>query len=236
MTGSVNPAGEVAIEPSRSGQDGLVSRPINVHRRYLSSLKPVNKTEQSVAQCDPFSADFGLSCTHNVKPVKIEEVWHAFAQVNDWIRFADAKAAALLATGGVLGGLLVNATPSSLPASRLGVATIVLFVLAATADAFSVLMSLLALQPRLGARTAATSLIYFDHIARRFGDDRDGFVEAFADISTGAATDALSRDISRQIWANSLVARRKFRHVTSATWLLGAAMLVSGVAALLQRI
>lgn len=235
MTDSVNPADGMATERSGSGRGGLLPRRAVVDLQSDSLSQPATTDKQSVAQRHPFGDDYMPGHVYSVKPVKNDEAWQIFAQINDWIRFADAKAAALLATGGVLGGLLVSATPHTMSTTPAGIARIATFTLAVAAVAFSVLMSLLALQPRLGRRENATSLIYFDHIARRFRDDAQGFVEALIGGRT-AATHEYDRDLGHQIWANSRVARRKFRHVTSATWLLGAAMLGSGATALLSRV
>ncbi|WP_428982887.1 Pycsar system effector family protein [Phytohabitans maris] len=46
----------------------------------------------------------------------------------------------------------------------------------------------------------------------------------------------LPRHLADQIWANSLVARRKFRRVSYAIRLLGLAMLSSGTAVVVERL
>lgn len=72
-----------------------------------------------------------------------------FAQVNEWMTVAGAKATAIFAV------------------------------------VLSTIMSLFALPPRLGRYAPPTPLIRFNHVVRRFANDRKGFVLAF----TAAADD-----------------------------------------------
>lgn len=157
-----------------------------------------------------------------------DEAWKIFSQVNEWIRFADLKATALLAVGGVLGGLLIRSVPSGCTGCQ---APLALYGVAIVAVVLSTIMSLVALLPRLGRAGEPTSVFYFHHVARRYSRDPRAFAEAFmATVDDPAAT---TREVVAQIWANSQVARRKFRIVTYATWLIGVAMVLAGTAALL---
>lgn len=160
------------------------------------------------------------------------EVWGVLTQTNEWIRFADAKATALLAAGGVLGGLLVISVPAPdswgecLP-------QLVFFTGAILAVVLSTIMSLFALLPRLGRHAPPSSLIYFNDVARRFANDREGFALA---LTTAVDDPAVMRaDVVTQIWANSKVAHRKYRGLTYGTWLIGAAMFLAGISALLPH-
>jgi Family of unknown function (DUF5706) len=164
--------------------------------------------------------------------VHSDDAWAALDQLAQWIRFADAKAAVILASSGVLGGLLL-ARPASAGHDAAAIRGIVLGV-GLVAVALSALFSLRALQPRLRIRRVSpTSLLYFDHVARRYAGNAAEYVGAF----TGASADgALGQDVIGQVWANSVVARRKFRQVTVATWLLGLGLVTAGVAVFLERI
>jgi hypothetical protein len=63
------------------------------------------------------------------------------------------------------------------------------------------------LWPRLRARHTPPSLIYFDHIARRY-DRAESYVD---DLHAAlATTGALTSEVGAQIWANSRITRRKF--------------------------
>ena len=161
-----------------------------------------------------------------------DDAWAALDQVGQWTRFADAKAAVILASSGVLGGLLLG-RPASAGHDAAAIRGIMLGV-GLVAVALSAVFSLRALQPRLRIRRVTpTSLLFFDHVARRYAGDAAEYVAAFTQAS---ADDALSQDVIGQVWANSIVARRKFRQVTVATWLLGLALVAGGVTVFLERI
>jgi hypothetical protein len=139
-------------------------------------------------------------------------------QANEMIRFADVKAAAVLAAAGVLAGQL----PSEDRSWAKGV-----LLVAGVCIALSALLALYTLAPRRAA--AAWSLHYFDHVARRYGDDREAFIDAWTEQA--ADEDAFKREIIGQIWAANMVAYRKF---TQITWSIR--ILVVGVVALVAVI
>ncbi len=161
------------------------------------------------------------------------DAWSALSEINEWIRFADSKATALLATGGVLGGLLVS-RPAPKVHTVAGGFCLGAYVLTLVLITISVLCSLYALLPRLRVRGQPTSLLYFDHVARRFANSENAYLAALA--STFADGVATAREVGGQIWSNSFVARTKFRRVTLATRLMGMAMLSGGAMGILLHI
>ena len=89
------------------------------------------------------------------------------------------------------------------------------------------------LAPRL--RTGeARSLIYFDHVARRYDGDRGSYVDNFMALT--ADERRFEQHLAEQVWANSKVASGKYRRVAVAIYLLGGAMLSSGAAVLVYRL
>ncbi|WFE93503.1 Pycsar system effector family protein [Micromonospora sp. WMMD987] len=136
-------------------------------------------------------------------------------QANEMIRFADVKAAAVLAAAGVLTG--------QLPSAHGPWATGILLV-ASVCIVLSALLALYTLAPRREG-APAWSLHYYDHVARRYGDDQEAFVDAW--VVAAADEAAVERAIAGQIWAANMVAYRKF---TRITWSIRA--LVVGVVAL----
>ena len=96
-------------------------------------------------------------------------------QANDMIRFADVKVAAILAAAGVLASQFWNTRglwdPTSSGWTR-GLA-----VVAGLSIVLSVLLALYTLVPRQ-KEAAPESLLYYRHVARRFGTNREGFVDA----------------------------------------------------------
>ncbi|MFF5217831.1 Pycsar system effector family protein [Micromonospora sp. NPDC000442] len=131
------------------------------------------------------------------------------------IRFADVKAAAILAAAGVLAG--------QLPSGHGYWARAVLLV-AGICIVLSALLALYTLAPRR-QMTTAWSLHYYDHVARRYGDDREAFIDAWVEAAADEAS--FERAVVGQIWAANMVAYRKF---TRITWAIRA--LVVGVVAL----
>ena len=167
-----------------------------------------------------------------VDAVKVDDAWKSLSQVNEWIRFADAKAIAILAGSGVLGGLLVRAIPQ-LSDFKIYPARATLLSVAIVCVGASALIALRSVAPRL--RTGeARSLIYFEHVARRYASDRAAFVKGFVSLADDETR--LVEHIAEQTWANSLVARRKFRRVSYAVLFLGAAMASSGAAIIVNRV
>jgi hypothetical protein len=162
--------------------------------------------------------------------VKTNDGWSTLGEINHWIRFADTKASVLLAAGGVVGGILLSRPEGDLLTVR-GI----VWSVATASVALSSLFALLALLPRLRVRRQApTSLLYFDHIARRFAGKADDYAATFA-LAAGDV-EAMRRELAGQILANSVVARRKFRHVTAATWFVGLALVGCGAAVYLERL
>jgi hypothetical protein len=134
-------------------------------------------------------------------------------QANDMIRFADVKAAAVLAAAGVLAARLPS-VDGSWASSTLIITGVCVLVLSA-------LLALYTLAPQREA-TADWSLHYHGSIARRYGDHREAFIEAW--LAEAADPGATERAVAGQIWAANMIAYRK---VTRITWSIRA--LVIGV-------
>lgn len=137
-------------------------------------------------------------------------------QANEMIRFADVKAAAVLAAAGVLAA---GQMPSAHDTWAKGV-----LLVARACVVLSALLALYALVPRRQV-TAAWSLHYYGNVAQRYGDDREAFVDAW--LEAAADEGAFERAAAGQIWAANMVAYRKF---TRITWSIR--VLVAGVVGL----
>jgi hypothetical protein len=159
----------------------------------------------------------------------IENAWRILNSVNEWVRYADAKASGALAGAGVLTGALTAAGLSdkfqSAPDAAVG------FGAAAGACAIlSAAIALWSLLPTLRADEPA-SLIYFDHVARQFRDDAQGHAEAVRSLI--ADENMYFDQVAAQAWANSKVARAKFLASGWALFSLGVAVLLAGVAGII---
>ena len=149
----------------------------------------------------PLTRRVAVSPTHDSV-----DAWEALRLVVEWIKHAETKAAVTLGTTGVLGGALYSLVASQRRPS-------VAFGLAAAACACWLLVAAfsasMALRPRLQRRQVPSNLVYFEHVARRFPVDPDVYVEAFSALLSDPPR--LVTTIATQIWANSHVARQKYR-------------------------
>ena len=135
----------------------------------------------------------------------IDTQWLIYDAINEWIRFADAKAGALLATNGVvavaaLGAIKENA--ALFADHRLLWWTSLLGVFGLGVSAF---FCLDCIRPRTRAG-GPKSLIYFDHIAGH--EDADAYASEARALSNHERAFA---EVSRQVWINARVAQTKHR-------------------------
>ncbi|WP_265444455.1 Pycsar system effector family protein [Flexivirga meconopsidis] len=153
-----------------------------------------------------------------------DNLWRVLEHTNDWLRFADTKAAGSLAGSGVFGGLAANAlfdhsTQLSCTARFFVVAGLVA-LLAATALALYVVV------PRLKVGEP-TSLIYYEHVARKYKKDPDAH---HADLMRMLGDpDETGKQLANQIWANATVARQKYLFSSWSLLALAIAVLLLAV-------
>lgn len=84
--------------------------------------------------------------------------------------------------------------------------------------------------PRL-RNDRSQGLLYFGNIARRYTDPAE-FIPAYRELLSDGPR--LEKALAEQVWATSHIARRKFRNVTPAVWLLGIALIAALGAGLLK--
>ena len=148
-----------------------------------------------------------------------EEAWRVLLLQLDLVKHAETKAAAALATSGVLGGLLYSLISQNKTGG-------VLFAVVASATAIAIVTATaaagVALRPRLFARQRSENLLYYSAVARRFGHDADAFGRVFGTLLTDRP--AMLSALSGQILANANVATLKFRAVNVAVLILLAAL------------
>ncbi|SFS52041.1 Pycsar system effector family protein [Saccharopolyspora flava] len=158
-----------------------------------------------------------------------EDAWKILQQTHDLIKVADAKAAAIVTGNGVLGGVLLKVLPPhrEWPAAWPHVTLLLIGVAAVGA---SILFALRVFIPRL-SNDRPQSLLYFGTIARRFAEP-SAFLPEYRKL-LGDET-KLEKALAEQVWTTSHIARRKFRNVTPAIWLLGFALICALGAGLLR--
>ncbi|WP_406693149.1 DUF5706 domain-containing protein [Saccharopolyspora sp. ID03-671] len=158
-----------------------------------------------------------------------EDAWKILQQNHDLIKVADAKAAAIVTGNGVLGGVLLKVLP---PHGEWSAAWphVTLLLVGVAAVATSILFALRVFIPRL-SNDRPRSLLYFGTIARRFTDPSE-FVTEYRKLLNDATK--FEKALAEQVWTTSHIARRKFRNVSPAIWLLGFALINALAAGVLR--
>lgn len=153
-----------------------------------------------------------------------EQAWKIFDTINGKIEHADVKAGSILAACGVTAAAIL-----SLIASRKNWDPIAIVSAGLTAAlAFAAAgFACAALWPRRRAAEQPTSLLYFDHIARRQGETAAQYGEAL--LSLLIHPDALTTGIAEQIWATAQVAARKYHWIDRAMASLFGSLVTLGI-------
>jgi hypothetical protein len=161
--------------------------------------------------------------TRKVPPVPelpaTDDAWRALLLQLDLVKHAETKAAATLASGGVLGGLLYTLVSQNRADGAL-------FVVIASVTASAVVAAMtaagIALRPRLFAKAGSQNPLFYNAIARRYAHDADAFGRDFAVLLTDRS--AMLSALAGQILSNATVATRKYRAVNVAVLTLLAAL------------
>ncbi len=160
----------------------------------------------------------------------IDDSWKQLAQINEMVRYADAKAGLILTLNGLLIGLIAVRVQSEGFLSEHPVPAATL-ILAVGFLALSVGFDLAAVMPRLViANGQHTSLLHFEHVGSRFTRQQDEYVEELTAVLRD--TDRLNQELGAQVWANSMVARRKYACVRWSLWFLAGALVATLLAAM----
>ena len=155
-------------------------------------------------------------------PPDPDQAWRALDLTTRMVSHAEGKAALTLASAGVVGGALFSTVRD---ADRLDAAAACAAAACGLLILASSLFAVVSLWSRVWRRDEATSLLYFHHIARRYPDSPQAYVEALCDLTR--ERERLAAGIAAQIWANAHVATRKFHWVN-----LGIGALLGGLALL----
>jgi hypothetical protein len=174
---------------------------------------------------------------------KIDQLWNTYNSINEWIRFSDAKAGAVvLIQGVIIGAILQNGTQIDAIVTKnaihsiLGLVTIFLFF-------YSFSLALICLNPSLDPAELArfrrkplksdkSSLIFFGDIAAR-----PDFATFQSEINTRFSDEKdFAGQLSNQIWINSKIATRKYQAVEKSIRALATSILIICVIGVLSRI
>lgn len=155
--------------------------------------------------------------------IAIETMWKNYNTINEWIRFSDTKAGAIIAANGVIATIVFSKLAEAKGFFESTTIFLILLIIGILASFFSIILSLVCLTPTLKIGKTKSSLIFFANIAEKFTSSND---------YEKATLNALKNDeqafsqISQQVWANSKVAWKKYKIVTWATYFLELTILI----------
>ena len=151
----------------------------------------------------------------------LDDSWKELQQINEIVRYADAKAGLVLTLNGVLIGLIAVRVQSDGFFGDHPVPAVALMV-AIGCLTLSVAWDIATVMPRVSAAGQQSSLLHFEYIGERFASNQAGYVDEFAQLTRDE--DRMQREIGAQVWANSVVARRKYAYVQWSLRLLAGAL------------
>ena len=148
----------------------------------------------------------------------IDQLWNTYKVIHELIRFADTKAAALLAVNGVIITTALKALDGKGDFFFQHTPLVVLSVIAGGFLIVSAWHCLRCIRPNVLSATER-SLIFFEGM--RPYDTSQAFVDAVREASTA---ERRFDEIGHQVWSVAAVARLKYRRVTSAVRLFEVAL------------
>lgn len=153
----------------------------------------------------------------------LDFMWQAFSNLNEWVRFSDSKAAAVLAADGVILGAFASLLAGEGTNALHGTVVVLWLCSILVATFYSACYALWSLLPQLKvnlpkrrshptpvAAEDSSSLVFFMDIDKKFPTSKefhDKINEALHDPAKAV------QQISQQVWANSKVAAIKYSRV-----------------------
>jgi len=154
---------------------------------------------------------------------KIETLWKTYNVINEWIRFSDTKAGAILAANGVIASIVL----SKLAESKVFLDNNTIFfyplIIGIILTCISIVSAIICITPTLKIGTKSNSVIFFANIAENFetyNEYEKKALDVLIDEKHAAA------QIAQQVWANSKVALKKYKAVAWATYSLEGTILI----------
>lgn len=154
-----------------------------------------------------------------------EDLKYAFSNVNDWLKFAESKNAALFALNiaSIIGLLQIDKNISPFWPSLRGV-LVLLFSLSATICVVSIIPRVTALikdddkmpDAKFVAAKKDLNFLFFEHITKL---STTQFFELFKSKLPGLSLSSADEDLANQIVNNAKIASAKYRMFGWASWL-----------------
>lgn len=151
----------------------------------------------------------------------LEDCWKQLQHVHETVRYADAKAGIILTLNGFLVGLVALRLQSSGFFAEHRVAAPGL-VLAMALLAAGVGWDIAAVMPRQVTAGDRGALLHYARVAARFAGRPEAYIDEF--VALAGDSELLQREIAAQVWANSVLARRKYRCILWGLRFLAAAL------------
>jgi len=154
-----------------------------------------------------------------------EQLYRVFSNVNDWLKFAEAKNAMIIAFNSAsIYGItqLFNLDFIKRSDQIINYLIIVIILLV-----FSTIFSLISFAPRVKiikggwyAPVDAPNVLFFEYLKTKTNEEIINEITGISDFKTYTT---IEKDIAEQIKQNSIIASRKYSYFTIAVWLTVAA-------------
>lgn len=139
---------------------------------------------------------------------KTENYWKILGDVNDSIKFAEAKAIALISTSGILIAFLFS-RPDIINIIKDSTSSLIIFIICSSAFLLSIISAVICLKPNFKYKSSK-SIIFFKTISKDYSSGKDYFI-ASQKILTNEKD--LGEQLSEQIIIKSRIVNGKFRAI-----------------------
>jgi len=153
---------------------------------------------------------------------KTENLWKTYEAINQFIRFADTKATAILAVNGVIAGFYFSNTGTVQTILEQKPLAFIPLAVAMTSIVISVVFCAYCIIPRL-KMNKSNCLIFFFDIAKNYPTARD-YEKA---IKEEISDEKIEKYLADQIWVNSKIAVKKYLAVDLSTILFVVTVIAS---------
>lgn len=156
----------------------------------------------------------------------IETLWRTYNSINDWIKFSDSKATALLAINGVILSIIFSNLPKVwilVQGDILKVTLVLTGILITIYFIFAtILFSISCLYPKMDKKYRnGLNLLYYKDIAENFNSS-DEYLKSSEKMFNNDLE--LKNQIAKEIFENSTIANNKYKKVKSAIYSFGIAI------------
>lgn len=157
----------------------------------------------------------------------MNNLWRLHSNINEYLRFADAKAGAIIGLAGISFTFVLTKEPIvrrvvvDRGCDYIAVVICILFGAYLISSFIAMYKALSCIWPRLGDGQTRSKLFFF-HISQDYGQHQDKYRQYWEQMSE----DELKEDLANQIVETSKIASRKFILISqSIRWFVAAALL-----------